>query len=133
MNLLNSIPILNSNHLFARNGSAIAALNLYDKNTYELDEAKYAEAAPIYITTYFASTYSNQRLVSYFASFMSIAAAVTHVILWHGHEIKHQVYNAFRQMEDTSTDIHNRLMASYPDIPEWMFLVFLSIMIIMQW
>ena len=49
-----SMPILNSNKLFARNGSAIRALNLYNRANYELDEEKYAEAALIYVSTFFA-------------------------------------------------------------------------------
>ena len=62
---------------------------------------------------------------------MSIAAAVSHVILWYGKSIWKQLKAAMKQKNEES-DIHNRLMKSYPDVPDWAFAVFLAIMICVQ-
>ena len=62
---------------------------------------------------------------------MSIAAAVSHVILWYGKSIWKQLKAAMKQKNEEN-DIHNRLMKSYPDVPDWVFAVFLAIMICVQ-
>lgn len=64
-------------------------------------------------------------------SFLQIAAAISHVLLWYGKSIWRQFKDAMKQRND-ETDIHNRLMAAYPDIPEWMYLAFLAVMIVVH-
>ena len=62
---------------------------------------------------------------------MAIAAAVAHVFLWYGKSIVQQFRAAIRQVNDEQ-DIHNRLMRAYPDVPDWVFLVFLCCMVVVQ-
>lgn len=111
--------VLNTGSLFNRDGIFINAVSLYNKTTFDLDEGVYTSQSPIYITSFFA--------LSYGARFMSIAAAFTHVYIWHGADISRQFKSALRQMDDSidQFDIHNKLMRVYPDIAEWKYLIFL--------
>lgn len=120
------IPVLNSVALFNSTGYRISAVSLYQTPSFDLNETKYAQQAPIYLTTFFA--------LSYGASFLSIMAAFMHVYLWHGTEIYKQFTAALKQIDNTSDtqDIHNKLMKAYPDIPEKAFLVFLVFLIVFQ-
>ena len=113
--------VLNTGSLFNRDGVFVNAVSLYNKTTFDLDERAYASQSPIYITSFFA--------LSYGARFMSIAAAFSHVYIWHGSDISRQFKSALRQLDDSidGLDIHNRLMRKYPDIPEWKYLVFLVV------
>jgi OPT family oligopeptide transporter len=65
--------------------------------------------------------------VQYGLSFLSITAAVSHVILWYGKTVLKQFREALQQ-KDGENDIHNRLMKAYPDVPDWAFVAFLAIM-----
>jgi hypothetical protein len=63
---------------------------------------------------------------------MTVTAALTYVLLWYGKNILRQLKNALNQITNDEEDIHNRLMRAYPDIPEWMYLVFFAIMVAVQ-
>lgn len=43
-----------------------------------------------------------------------------------------QLKAAINQVNDEESDVHNRLMRAYPDIPEWVFLAFLGVMVLAQ-
>lgn len=51
---LHNGPVLNTGALFNRNGTFLDAVGLYNKTTYDLDDAEYKRNAPIYITSFFA-------------------------------------------------------------------------------
>jgi hypothetical protein len=122
----NGLPVLNTGSLFNRNGTAISALSLYNKTTYNINQKEYEENAPIYITTFFALAYGS--------SFLGITAAFTHVFLWYGKDIYRQFKAALSQMDDRvdSMDIHNVLMSSYPDFSEIHYLLFLFFCTVLQ-
>ena len=116
--------VINVPYLFNSTGHKIKAVDLMDKTTFDIDLESYNRQQPIYITTMFAVVYGQD--------FLSLSAAVVHVILWYGSTIVKQLKAALRQEENDDTDIHNRLMRAYPDVPEWMFLAFLGVMIFVQ-
>ncbi|KAJ3113417.1 hypothetical protein HK100_001999 [Physocladia obscura] len=124
-------PALNSVHLFSGNpnstvfqlGEEVDPGYFYDKkNNYNLNLTAYNEVAPIHVTPFFAMQYGS--------SFLTIAAVLSHVGLWYGSIIKRQAKNAFKQISDSveAGDIHNKLMLSYWDPPDWMFLLFVTFM-----
>ena len=122
---VNGEPTLNTGSLFNRNGTQLAAVSLYNTTTFDLNEEAYQKQSPIYITSFFAMAYASR--------FLSIAAAFTHVFLWYGKDIQNQFRAALHQMEDDSSqDIHNKLMKRYPDISEYSYLIFLSVMTLIQ-
>lgn len=51
---------------------------------------------------------------------VALAALFSYVGLWHGKKILTQFKAALSQLESTETDIHNKLMKSYQEIPEWL-------------
>ncbi|KAI8810324.1 OPT oligopeptide transporter protein-domain-containing protein [Cladochytrium replicatum] len=77
-----------------------------------LNVTKYNEVGPIYISDLFA--------VTYLVDFIVLPAMVAHVVVWYGKDIVRQFKAAVKQIND-ETDIHNKLMASYADIPEWFY------------
>ncbi|KAJ3385316.1 hypothetical protein HDU84_002314 [Entophlyctis sp. JEL0112] len=124
-------PVLNSVHLFSGNpnsvthplGTKVDPGFFYDKgNNYNLNMTAYNDVAPLHITPLFALQYG--------AAFLTIAAVVSHITLWYGPSIVHQVRRAFKQINEleASNDIHNALMQAYWSPPDWMFLVFLAVM-----
>ena len=62
---------------------------------------------------------------------MAITAAISHVFLWYGKSIWKQFKAALAQRNE-ETDIHNKLMEAYPDVPDWVFAAFLLFMIVIQ-
>jgi hypothetical protein len=123
--------------LFNSTGHRISAISLYDPITYNLNEAKYEQHAPIYISEMFASKWitSNQPfLVDYFANFLALSSMFSHVAIWHGHKIikqfKRAFVNANSKSDDDDKDIHNELMKAYPDVPNKLYFVFLLICVV---
>ncbi|KAI8803759.1 OPT oligopeptide transporter protein-domain-containing protein [Cladochytrium replicatum] len=107
-----TLPYFNTNSLFNKNGIYTRARSLYQKPDFSLNVTKYNEVGPIYISDLFA--------VTYLVDFIVLPAMVTHVAVWYGKDIIRQFKAAIKQIND-ETDIHNKLMAAYPDIPEWFY------------
>lgn len=83
---------------------------------YTFDQAKYESYSPLFLSTTFALCYG--------LSFAGLVAVILHVVLFHGKEV-------WRRMRDASQkdqDIHSRLMAKYPTVPVWWYVVVLVIM-----
>ena len=117
-------PTLNNPFLYNKYGDKIRAATLFDRTaSFNLNQTAYDIQSPLYITTFFA--------VNYGQSFMTITAAIIHVLIWYGPKIWKQFKSALKQKDD-EPDIHNQLMKAYPDIPEWMYLSFLILMIVVQ-
>jgi hypothetical protein len=96
---------LNTASLFNKDGLAISATDLVDisNGTITLNETLYAQNAPIYLTTYFA--------VEYTMYFVAYAAAVMHVMLWHGKDIWYRVKTAMKDLD--TNDIHAVMMVGF--------------------
>ncbi|KAI9197234.1 OPT oligopeptide transporter protein-domain-containing protein [Polychytrium aggregatum] len=103
---------LNQNGLFngSNLGQRLSGRILLDPTTFELDPVKYASAAPIHLGMSFILVYA--------ASFITIASSVTHVALWYGKDIIRQTRVALKQLKEDPEhqDIHNKLMAAYPEV-----------------
>lgn len=86
-----------------------------------LDEQAYKEYSPLFLSTTFA--------ISYGLSFAAIAALIVHTYLYHGKELM----GRFRKWRTPEVeDIHLKLMRKYKEVPEWWYLSFFFIMIILS-
>ncbi|KAI9204885.1 OPT oligopeptide transporter protein-domain-containing protein [Polychytrium aggregatum] len=124
----NGCGFLNGNGLF--NGSALgqrlSGRILLDPTTFDLDPVKYATAAPVHLGMSFIFVYAT--------SFISITSSITHVALWYGKDIVRQARVALNQLKEDAEhqDIHNKLMAAYPEVSNWVYLgIFLSSTVLM--
>ncbi|KAJ6518167.1 oligopeptide transporter [Mycena vitilis] len=82
------------------------------------DEAKYKAYSPIFLSTTFA--------ISYGLSFASITATITHAFLF----FRKQIWTQARRAMHEQPDIHARLMAVYPQVPEWWYaIIFVSMFV----
>ena len=130
--------ILNVPYIYSSNGTRMRvsrpnitspAANDYTRlldQEFKLDMAKYEAFKPFVLTEFFA--------ISYFCSFMNIAAIFSHVALWHGSDLVGQTKSAFKQISTDGglEDVHNRLMRAYRDIPEWMYATWLVAFTLIQ-
>lgn len=79
------------------------------------NQEAYEAYSPLYLSTTFA--------ISYGLSFASITATLTHAALY----FRKQIYTQARRAMHEQPDIHARLMARYPQVPEWWYaIVFLA-------
>jgi OPT family small oligopeptide transporter len=79
------------------------------------DATAYANYSPLFLSTTFA--------ISYGLSFASITATLVHAFLY----FRKQIWVQARRSIHEQPDIHARLMARYPQVPEWWYLIiFLS-------
>ncbi|KAJ3095739.1 hypothetical protein HK100_005740, partial [Physocladia obscura] len=126
----NTNPILNANGLYNGNpnstthalGQQVRPVFFYNvSNNYNLNLTAYNDVEPIHLTVYFAVTYAS--------SFLTITAALSHVLIWYGSDIYRQAMNAFRQIQDEvdGKDKHVQLMEAYPEVPDWAYLAFLGV------
>jgi OPT oligopeptide transporter protein len=97
-------------------------VSLYLKPSFDLNEESYQKQAPIYITSYFA--------VCYTMSFIGIAAAFSHVFLWHGDDIWKKMKQSLSQIDSLEEDLHCHLMNTYPKIPDSVFLFSLGMLVL---
>ncbi|KAF8181623.1 small oligopeptide transporter [Pholiota molesta] len=74
-----------------------------------LNMTAYQDYSPLYLPTAF--------VMSYGLSFLSITATITHAIIHFWKPIRLQFGRAMREQPD----IHARLMAHYPQVPEWYY------------
>ncbi|KAF7291148.1 OPT oligopeptide transporter [Mycena indigotica] len=82
------------------------------------DEEKYKAYSPIFLSTTFA--------ISYGLSFASITATITHAFLF----FRKQIWTQARRAMHEQPDIHARLMAVYPQVPEWWYaIIFLTMFV----
>ncbi|TFK71414.1 OPT oligopeptide transporter [Pluteus cervinus] len=75
------------------------------------DEEAYKAYSPLFISTTFA--------ISYGLSFASITATLTHAFLY----FRKQIITQARRSIHEQPDIHARLMARYPQVPEWWYVI----------
>ena len=78
-------------------------------STFNMDA--YNEYSPLYLPATYA--------VCYLIAFAMSTCVITHTILYHGKTL----YNGFRRMKIETDDIHAKLMRSYPEVPDWWYLI----------
>ena len=86
---------------------------------YTLDEQKYKDYSPLFLSTTFGLQYG--------FSFATIIAVIVHTGLFHWKEIWYRA-QAARNQED---DIHMKLMKKYKEAPEWWFGVVFLVMFVL--
>jgi OPT family small oligopeptide transporter len=74
-----------------------------------LNLAAYKAYSPVFLSTTFA--------IAYGLSFASITATLTHTLLY----FRKQIWSQSRRSIGEQSDIHARLMAKYPQVPEWWY------------
>lgn len=67
-----------------------------------------------------------------FSIMAATTAVVTHVLLYHMTELKTGLTSLFRRSSTVQSDedVHNRLMRSYTEVPEWWYLIVLAFSIV---
>ncbi|KIM81497.1 hypothetical protein PILCRDRAFT_71915 [Piloderma croceum F 1598] len=83
-----------------------------------LNLAAYKAYSPLFLSTTFA--------ISYGLSFASIAATLTHAVLY----FRKQIWVQSRRSMSEQPDIHARLMAKYPQVPEWWYAIIFATMFV---
>jgi OPT family oligopeptide transporter len=88
---------------------------------FELDINKFKAHQPFFITELHA--------IYNFARFISITASISYIYLWYGKDIGGWISNAIngRSTDNGSTDVHNRLMKAYTEVPEKVWAVWLLV------
>ncbi|KAJ3329140.1 hypothetical protein HDU76_008537 [Blyttiomyces sp. JEL0837] len=105
---------MNTRYLFDKQGDPISSRRFVNASDLSFRSNVYEAHKPIYISTYFA--------ISYTMSFVVFAAALTHVIIWYGKDIWARFRSAVRDLD--TTDIHAKLMDVYPEVPDlWYFIL----------
>ncbi|OAQ82164.1 OPT oligopeptide transporter family [Purpureocillium lilacinum] len=77
------------------------------------------------------------NIVIYMFFFGIYTSTLTYAALYHRHEIVmgfKALFNSLRRkkktkQDDTSLDVHNRLMQAYPEVPEWWYMICLAVAI----
>ncbi|KAJ1339386.1 hypothetical protein BSLG_005952, partial [Batrachochytrium salamandrivorans] len=115
-------PVLNSPALYNSQGKPMRATSMYDRNNFNLNKTAYDLVKPIYLTEYFCCCLLHALSLH--------LRGISHVALWYYKDIIRQTKEMFNQV-DRLTDIHNELMKAYPDIPEWMYMVWLTGLVVM--
>jgi OPT family small oligopeptide transporter len=118
-------PSINSNRIYDRHGKVAEPVQFVTFPDLRLNETMYEKRGPFYL----ASSFS----INYLCSFMNIAAVFSHVMLWYGSSIWKQMKKAFGSLKDEHyTDIHNRLMQAYRDIPDWIYAAWFLFFLVVQ-
>ncbi|KAJ7641107.1 OPT oligopeptide transporter [Roridomyces roridus] len=100
---------ISSGGSFDNTGGSYQVQNILTNN--EFDDEKYKAYSPIFLSTTFA--------ISYGLSFASITATITHAFLF----FRKQIWTQSRRAMHEQPDVHARLMAVYPQVPEWWYII----------
>ncbi|KDQ52957.1 hypothetical protein JAAARDRAFT_61547 [Jaapia argillacea MUCL 33604] len=84
-----------------------------------LNYEQYLAYSPLFLSTTFA--------ISYGLSFASITAILMHTLLY----FRKQIWVQSRRSLSEQPDIHARLMARYPQVPEWWYLCIFLVMFVL--
>lgn len=108
-------PTVLSSALYTIKYDSFNVNNVLNKDN-TLNEAAWEESKPMLLTPFFA--------LGYGISFAILTSTITHVLLWHGKDIKKALWNPLY------SDIHNQLMKAYPLVPQswylWTLVISLS-------
>lgn len=120
------LPI-NSNRVYDNTGKLYNVSRAIDSHGL-FDPVKYAEYSPPFLAA--------GNLTIYIFFFAIYPATLMYIYLYHKAEVVmgfKNLRNSFRKNKDTEIgqykDVHNRLMAAYPEVPEWWFLIVLLLAI----
>lgn len=101
---------INSSHSFDNTGNTYDVSQiLTPEGTF--DAEKYKQYSPLFLSTTFA--------LSYGLSFASVTATLTHTYMYY----RKQIWIQARRSMAEQGDIHARLMAKYPQVPDWWYVI----------
>jgi OPT family small oligopeptide transporter len=103
------LPVLNDGS-FNRNGTVYDVSQITNADG-TFNEEAYHAYSPLYLSVTFATAYG--------LSFASVTATLTHTFLFYRKQIWHQARRSIHEQ----ADIHARLMARYPQVPNWWYIV----------
>jgi OPT family small oligopeptide transporter len=106
---------ISSSSSFDNTGKKYQVLKIVNPDT-TFNQEKYDAYSPLYLSTTFA--------LSYGLSFATMTATVTHAFLF----FRKQIWTQARRSMHEQPDIHARLMAVYPQVPEWWYATMFVIM-----
>ncbi|KAI0087604.1 OPT oligopeptide transporter [Irpex rosettiformis] len=110
------LPI-SSTHSFDNRGKSYDVSRILDDSG-SFSEELYRAYSPLFLSTTFA--------LSYGLSFASITATLTHTFIY----FRKQIWVQSRRSMHEQPDIHARLMAKYPQVPEWWYgIIFLAMFV----
>ncbi|KAF7355477.1 OPT oligopeptide transporter [Mycena sanguinolenta] len=101
---------ISSSGSFDNTGASYNVTRILNADT-TFDLESYEAYSPLFLSTTFA--------ISYGLSFASITATITHAFLF----FRKQIWTQSRRAMHEQPDIHARLMAVYPQVPEWWYLI----------
>jgi OPT family small oligopeptide transporter len=106
---------ISSRTSYDNTGATYQVTNIINDDT-TFNQEKYDAYSPLFISTTFA--------ISYGLSFASITATLTHSFLY----FRKQIWTQSRRAMHEQPDIHARLMAVYPQVPEWWYAIIFVVM-----
>ncbi|SAM01495.1 hypothetical protein [Absidia glauca] len=68
-------------------------------------------------------SYSTVFAMSYIVINFGVTASITHVALYYGKQIWSTIRSAKADITQKHQDIHNKLMAAYPEVPTWWYYI----------
>lgn len=113
------LPISTST-VFDRFGAPYNTSAVVDPVAMKLNETAYQEYSPLYLPITYATAYG--------IAFMLSTSIIVHTALYHGKEIVQRIRRSRTEQED----VHMRLMRAYREVPDWWYLVFLVVAIVLS-
>ncbi|KAL7249048.1 hypothetical protein ACSBR1_011250 [Camellia fascicularis] len=93
-----------------------------NQDTFDLHEAGYSGYSKLYLSVFFAFTYG--------LSFATLAAAISHVGLFHGKTIMRMWKGTTVALQKQMGDVHTRIMKrNYEEVPSWWFYTILVVIL----
>lgn len=106
---------ISSSTSFDNTGNKYQVLKIVNPDS-TFNQEKYDAYSPLYLPTTFA--------LSYGLAFATMTATVTHAFLF----FRKQIWTQARRSMHEQPDIHARLMAVYPQVPEWWYAIMFIVM-----
>ncbi|KAH9060711.1 oligopeptide transporter [Lactarius vividus] len=113
------LGMMMSRHMYDNTGAQYNVSRILSPQA-TLDEDAYKGYSPLFLSASFA--------IAYGTSFASITATLVHSILY----FRKQIWLQARRSLSEQPDVHARLMARYPQVPEWWYFSILVIVFAMS-
>ncbi|KAK3433638.1 hypothetical protein EUGRSUZ_D00938 [Eucalyptus grandis] len=113
-------PLISS-HVFDANGNKYNVGLVLNETNFQFNQHGYDDYSKVRLSIFFAFVYG--------LSFATLAATISHVVLFHGRTIWQQTRATF---QDKFDDVHTRLMKkNYDAVPQWWFYSLMLIMTVL--
>ncbi|KAF9437307.1 hypothetical protein BGZ76_001256 [Entomortierella beljakovae] len=106
-----------TSHLYYNNGTAFDINNFINED-YSLNEELYDAGEPAKMTPMYA--------LGFMYGFVALSACIVHIICFHGKDI---IKSWKAAINDKDLDIHQKMMAIYPEVPQLWYAAFFVVMV----